>query len=209
MLPLNSSSMDLAEGHAHTHMLCLQWGSNRGCECISRYSPSVKCWPGVCEIDDSRAAPHSDTHAVTHTHRQRDVTHSLRSGVIHKHISISYTHTDIPLYFCLCMCMCQKHFLWLLDVHTHRHTDTPRTHTKPYIYPSCPVTVGRGLLSSTGGPSILRQSTNACCLLMDAGLPPGTIRLTGTQTDTHTQTHISTLTKSHKQTLYFHAPKDN
>lgn len=33
--------------HTHMHTLGFQWGSNRGCECISRYSPSVKCWPGV------------------------------------------------------------------------------------------------------------------------------------------------------------------
>ena len=50
-----------------THTLCLQLGCNRWCECISRSSPSVKCWPGVCEIDDSRANPHSDTHMQTHT----------------------------------------------------------------------------------------------------------------------------------------------
>lgn len=60
----------------------------------------------------------------------------------------------------------------------HAHTDI-----------SCPVTAGRSPPSGTGGPSILGQCTNACCSLMDAGLPPGTITLPGTQADTHIHKH--------------------
>lgn len=83
---------------------------------------------------------------------------------------------------------CIKNTLCLLHTYIHTHI-----HTLPYIYPSCSESAGRSLLSSTGGPSILGQSTNACCLLMDAGLPPGTIRLNGTETNTHTYTHYTNM----------------
>ena len=107
--------------HTHTHMLCLQWGSNRGCECISRYSPSVKYWPGVCEIDDSQAAPHPRSHTLTHT----ELWH-IAGG----QGSYTNTHTHFPLYFCEYICMYQKHLLNLLHLHVHTHS-----HRRLYTHP--------------------------------------------------------------------------
>lgn len=77
--------------HTGTHMLCLQSGSNRGCECISRYSPSVKCWPGVCEIDDGRVVPHPRLYTHKHAHRC-DIQPGVRG------------RTQTPtVYICLCL----------------------------------------------------------------------------------------------------------
>lgn len=92
--------------------------------------------------------------------------------------------------------MYQKHFVY----YTHAHAT--HVHTLPYVYPSCSKSPGRGLLSSTGGPSIHEQSTNACCLLMDAGLPPGTIRLNGTETNTHTYTHYTNMKHINQSTTF-------
>lgn len=78
--------------HTPTYTLCLQWGSNRGCECISRYSPSVKCWPGVCEIDDSQAAPKSHMHTHIDTQHTAQWHIAWGQGVIHKQLSVSNTH---------------------------------------------------------------------------------------------------------------------
>lgn len=72
----------------------------------------------VRSMTAGRPLIHTNTHTHINTHKA--VTHSLRSGVTHKHGCLSNAHRHLALYFCVYMY--QKHFLCLLHIHTYTHT---------------------------------------------------------------------------------------
>lgn len=112
--------------HTHIHTCCASSGAV--IEGVSVLVATVQVLSAGLVCVRSMTAGRPLIHTRTHINTHRAVTHSLGSGVIHKHLCLSDTHRHLPLYFCVYV----SKTLSVSITHTHTYTHS-HTYTHPVL----------------------------------------------------------------------------